>query len=411
LVPGDRLAPVRQVAAEAGVSPNTAAAAYQELARRGVVRTAGRSGTVVASGPPLPSRPKLLLPPGVRNLADGNPDRALLPDLGPALAALEPPHRLYGGIAAHPALVQIVRRGFEGDGIPAASVAVVGGALDGVERLLTAHLRPGDRVVVEEPGYAGIYDLVAANGFAAHPVPVDDRGLRVAPLEAALVSGADAVVLVPRAQNPTGAALDAERAADLAGLFRRYPGVLVVEDDHAGPICGAPAHSATQGLSRWAVVRSFAKSLGPDLRVAAVAGDAESVGRLEGRQAVGTGWVSHLLQTVVAHLLADPATGPFLRAATRTYAARRAGLLDALAAKGIPAAGRSGLNVWVPVPEEQSMVRALLDAGWAASAGEPYRRGSPPALRITISTLTPAEATEVAAALASALRGGAGRSG
>src|SRR5687768_6796480 len=104
LRPGDRLAPVRRLAEATGVSPATAASAYRELGRRGLVRGAGRGGTVVASGPPLPSRARLVVPAGVRNLADGNPDPALLPDLGPALAAVRPPQRLYGGEAAYPEL-------------------------------------------------------------------------------------------------------------------------------------------------------------------------------------------------------------------------------------------------------------------------------------------------------------------
>ena len=411
LRPGDRLAPVRRLAEATGVSPATAAAAYRELGRRGLVRTAGRGGTVVAPGAPLPTRSRLVIPAGVRNLADGNPDPALLPDLGPALAAIRPPHRLYGEAAAHPGLLAEVRQAFKADAIPAESVGIVGGALDGAERALTVHLRPGDTVVVEEPGYAGIYDLVAALGLSARPVPVDRFGLEVEPLEAALAAGTRAVLLVPRAQNPTGAALDEERAAALNAVLRRNRPVLVVEDDHCGPIAGAPALSVCGGLERWAVVRSFAKSLGPDLRVAALAGDPVTVARVEGRQSVGTGWVSHILQEVVARLLGQRSTGRCLKLATRRYHERRTACLAALDDRGIAARGGTGLNIWVPVPEEQSVVRALLDAGWAVAAGEPYRRGSGPAVRITISTLEPAESSALAAVLASALRAGYTRIG
>ena len=50
LAPGDRLPPVRALAAELGLAANTVARAYRELEQAGVVRTGGRAGTVVTAG-------------------------------------------------------------------------------------------------------------------------------------------------------------------------------------------------------------------------------------------------------------------------------------------------------------------------------------------------------------------------
>jgi DNA-binding transcriptional MocR family regulator len=386
------------------MSPGTVAAAYRRLRDRGLLQSHGRRGTVVAERPPVAVRSRLVVPAGVRNLADGNPDPSLLPDLSRVLAAMAPAHRLYGQPGKDDALVALAGRQFEADGLPAVPLAVVGGAMDGVERVLLAHLRPGDRVAVEDPGYAGVLDLLPALGLLPVPVPVDDRGLMPEALERALSGGLSAVVHTPRAQNPTGAALDERRARALRRLLLARPGVLVVEDDHAGPVSGAPFFTACRGLSRWAVVRSFSKSLGPDLRLAVLTGDLTTVARVEGRQALGTGWVSHVLQRAVAGLLAARTTAGLLRRAEDRYRRRRLDLLGALAGHGLPAHGGSGLNVWVPVPEEQVVAGALLEAGWAVAAGEPYRRRTPPGVRITISTLGPGEAEALAAALAGALR-------
>ncbi|HEV8650237.1 MAG TPA: aminotransferase class I/II-fold pyridoxal phosphate-dependent enzyme [Actinomycetes bacterium] len=404
LGPGTHLPTVRDLAGELGVSPATVAAAYAALRRRGVVTASGRRGTQVADRPPLPVRPAPPLPAGVHDLATGNPDPALLPAVGPVLPRLDLGARLYDERPDLPALVETASAQLAGDGVPAGPVAVVSGAMDGVERVLATHLRPGDRVAVEDPGYPQVFDLVAALGLVAEPVRLDRGGPLPGVLDRALGRRAAAAVLTPRAQNPTGAALGAERAAELRQVLDGHPGTLVVEDDHAGTVAGAPYRSLCQGRPRWAVVRSVSKALGPDLRVAVVTGDPDTIGRVEGRQLLGPGWVSHVLQGIVAELWTDQGTAGALERAAAAYADRRATLVGALARHGIAGQGDSGLNVWVPVPEEAGTVALLLEAGWAVAAGERYRLRSGPAVRITVATLRdPAEADRLAATLAAAV--------
>jgi DNA-binding transcriptional MocR family regulator len=235
------------------------------------------------------------------------------------------------------------------------------------------------------------------------PVAIDDRGLLPDALDEALRSGgAQAIVLTPRAHNPTGAALDGDRAAALRSVLDVAPQLLVVEDDHQGPIAGAPGHTLTRGRQRWAVVRSVAKSLGPDLRLAFVGGDSETIARVEGRLALGPGWVSHLLQRLVADLLDSTDVRQHLARAEATYARRRQALLTALDEHGIAATGRSGFNVWVPVPDETGVAGRLLQAGWAVALGARYRLASPPALRVTSANLPENLAPRFAADLAQA---------
>lgn len=402
---GSLLPTVRALAASLEVSPTTVAAAYRTLRARGLISAQGRRGTRISARPPLFSRPALETPRGVWNLIQGSPDPQLLPDLRPVVQQLALRPRLYGEATNRACLLALATEQLQADNIPAAALAIMGGALDAIERVLQAHVRPGDRIAVEDPGYAEIFDLLSVLGLIVEPVAIDDYGLVPDVLDRILRNKVKACILTPRAQNPTGAALDETRARELRKIFDRHAEVLVIEDDHAGPVAGVPALTVCHSKKdRWAVVRSVSKSLGPDLRLAVVAGDATTIARVEGRQSIGAGWVSHILQEIVENLWSDPAVAEQLRIAAETYAARRAALITALKEHGIAARGRSGLNVWIPVPEEGSLMTSLAAAGWGIRGGERYRMKSPPAIRVTIATLLPTDAARLAADIARSLQ-------
>jgi DNA-binding transcriptional MocR family regulator len=401
VAPGGGLPPVRDLATRLKVSPATVAAAYKLLRVRGLIAGAGRAGTRVTPHPPSPvSKRHAPLAEGLVDLASGNPDPDLLPPLESALRSIAPRPHLYGEPGELRPLMTFLSAEFEADGIPAQSMALVSGALDGLERVLREHLRPGDAVAVEDPSFPGVLDLLAASGYARLPFAVDDEGPLPDSADAA-VRRAKAIVMTPRAQNPTGAALTLDRARDLQRILRRHTDVLLIENDPAGPVAGTPAATlAGAAVARWAVIRSTSKFLGPDLRLAAIAGDALTIARVEGRQALGARWISTILQRLVLALWSDPSSGRLLARAAEVYAQRRTALVTALAARGLAAYGRSGFNVWVPVRHEAPVVQALADAGWAVMAGERFRLRSPPAIRITTSSLRPADADRLAADLA-----------
>jgi DNA-binding transcriptional MocR family regulator len=414
LEPGQRLPSVRNLAAELGLSPATVAAGLAELRRRGVVVSEQRRGTRIGSRPPIgPQRAPLPVPPGARDLSRGNPDPALLPDPERALRRVRVRAGLYGEPQALPELLELARERLRADEIPCEALCVVSGALDGIERVLGAHLRPGDRVVVENPGYAALFDLLRALGLSLVPAAVDGHGMLPAALAAALDRGAGAVVLTPRGQNPTGAAFDAARAQQLAAVLAEHPSVLTIEDDHLAQIAGTPMHSTLAyrdpSPGRWAATRSVSKALGPDLRLALLAGDPLTLARVEGRQLCGPGWVSRVLQTLVLSLWRDQDVERQVESASATYARRRERLLEALRRRGVSAEGASGLNVWIPVAEEASTVSALLQRGWVTAPGAAYRlEGAEPAVRVTTATLLEDEADRLAGDVATVLAPGAG---
>ncbi|MFH8371107.1 aminotransferase class I/II-fold pyridoxal phosphate-dependent enzyme [Streptomyces sp. NPDC018031] len=403
LPPGTLLPPVRRLAERLGVSPGTVAATYKELRRRGIVVTHGRGGTVVAAAPAIASRRPPVVPEGVRDLAGGHPDAGFLP-------ALLPPARLSPGARSHRAsprmapLEQLARDWFEADGVPADHVTFAHGALDCAARLLSVELRPGDPVAMEDPGYHHLLDLVAALGLRSVPVAVDDEGMRPEALRGALKAGARAVICSPRSQNPYGGCFSRARRDALAEVVAAAPEVLVIENDHAADIAGAPLHTLTSaGLPRWAQVRTVTKYLGTDLRWAAVACDAATLARHDGRLLLTSGWVSHVLQETVTRLMTDPATHDLVRRARDAYAERRSALVAALAGYGVDAHGASGLNVWVPVRDEAAAVNGLRTRGWWVAAGARFRLAAPPGVRITTAELPPEDGARLAADFAAVL--------
>lgn len=405
LGPNEKLPPVRALADRLGVSAATVAAAYKSLQVRGLLVGEGRRGTRTSPRVGAAARQVAPIPPGVRDLSYGNPDPALLPSLEGVLKRIDPAPRLYVNELVHPALRKAAEKAFAADGIPVSSVGVVGGAFDGIERVLRARLRAGDRVGVEDPGFTGVFDLLTSLNHSLVPIEVDDEGFVPVAFEAALKQGVKALVYTPRAQNPFGAALTEKRAAALRKILARYPEVVLVEDDHAGAISGEPALTlATPDREFWAVIRSVSKALGPDLRLATMTGDPLTMERVLRRQNLGMRWVSHIIQQIAADFLNDRSVRKLLRTATRTYAERREALMRELGRHGIDSFGRSGFNVWIPVDQEAEVCQGLLGKKWSVRAGEGFRLQTPPAIRVTTSTLDPADAERFASDLAALIR-------
>jgi DNA-binding transcriptional MocR family regulator len=401
-----QLPTIRELAATLRVSPVTVAAAYRLLRTRGLAVGHGRRGTRL--------RPQTVaqahtaraasMAEGVIDLATGNPDPDLLPPIDVALRTVSAAPHLYGEPLELRPLIAFAAAEFEADGIPSDAVTVTSGALDAVERVLREHLRAGDRVVVEDPTLPALLDLLASLALTPQPCALDDHGVEPGAFERALGPQVRAVIVTPRAQNPTGAAMTTRRAADLSRALRRRPQVVLIEIDPAGPVSGVSAVTLVDpSREHWAVVKSTSKFLGPDLRVALMAGDALTVARVQRRQALGVRWVSHLLQRLTLALWSDPSNGRRLARAADVYAQRRSALSDALAASGIAAHARSGFNMWIPVGEETATVQSLAERGWAVAPGERFRLRSAPAIRVTTSALAPDEARRFAADLAAVL--------
>ncbi|CAN5120267.1 aminotransferase class I/II-fold pyridoxal phosphate-dependent enzyme [soil metagenome] len=381
LAPGDRLPTVRELASDLGVSPATVSHAWQALSGVGLIVSRGRSGSFVRESP------RKWLPPRFQGLAGqleatrldlstGTPDPELLPALGPAFS------RVSGraGTVSYldqpviPELEAVLRASWPYE---VEAMTVVDGALDALSRALELVVRFGDRVVVEDPGFPPIYDLLEHFGSVRIPVGVDGEGMRPDLLERALTQRPTAIVLQPRAQNPTGRSLTVERSRDLAEVIRRSRHAreaIVLEDDHSGAISAMPDVSLGAWIPDQVLhIRSFSKSHGPDLRIAALGGPTELIDPIVARRILGPGWTSRMLQTMLHDLLTEATSVAQISDARRAYGARQRGLSEALGRQGIVLPPSDGVNTWLPVADERAAIVQLAAAGIRVAAGTPFQ--------------------------------------
>lgn len=412
LQPGDRLPTVRELGATLGVSPATVSHAWQALSQAGLIESRGRAGSFVRQHPQNWLPPRMVglaagadLGPDAAHLdlSRGTPDPLLLPALAPALSRISARAETmsYHELPVIPELGRVLDASWP---YRAESLTVVDGALDAVSRSLEAVVRYGDKVVLESPGFPAFFDLVQALGASVVPVAIDENGIVPSSLAAALQQGPSAVVLQPRAQNPTGASMSAERARELARVIsasRAGSRAIVIEDDHSGAISTAPPVSLGSWLPEQVLhVRSFSKSHGPDLRIAALGGPAALIDRIVSRRMLGPGWTSRMVQRILYDLLTDGTALDEVTEARRQYYSRQKALCTALAFYGSPpSAGLvtentatpdaadtvtgsglpDGINLWLPVANERSALVQLAAAGIRVAPGSPFLAGGAPA--------------------------------
>lgn len=375
LSPGDQLPTVRALAKSLRVSASTVSDAWKILQAHAVITTDRRRGTTVRSTRGTVDGRYWHVPvaPGTLavDLSTGTPDPSLLPPLGPVLAKLhlDLPVTSYLDDPVVPELETLLRDRWPFD---PRVLTIVDGAQDALDRLIQSIVRLGDTVIVEEPTFPPIIDMLEIAGAHTIGVSLDDEGLNLDNLREAMAYEPVAIFIQPRAQNPTGASLSAERATALAEIIDDTS-TIVIEDDHSGMISGAELVSLGRHLPDQTIhIHSFSKSHGPDLRLAAIGGPSEVLGPLVRRRHLGPSWTSRLLQTVLLTLLSDPAAEQGVIEAAITYQERRDGLAQALEKHDVEVTPGSGINMWIPVPNEQNTLIALAASGIGVAPGRPF---------------------------------------
>jgi len=353
--------------------------------------------------------------PGAVDCSTGRPDVALLPlavlkrAWRSAIESVTPADLQYTGPETMAPLARTLVGLLEQEGIEARSEDVLVGSSAQQLMMLALEVASALRgtekvgVAIEEPGYPTIMDSFERAGARLLPVAVDECGAVPESLAAALEAGAGMVLLTPAAQNPTGASWSDQRRSELADVLAGHPEVVAVEDDQFAGIAGVRPGSLLGDerlAERVIYIRSFSKSMGPDLRIAAAAARPRLRALLAEAKSFADGWTSRLLQRTLAGALADEELPELLAKARVSYAERRRLAADALngvlaAHQGSTWCGPDGLNLWVHLPPGLDAAEAAeraAAAGVRVAPGEAFfiRPGRSDVLRLNAGSV-PAE--------------------
>lgn len=299
LPPGARLPPDRVLASALAVGRSTVVAAYEQLAVEGrIVRRQG-SGTRVAGAATAPRRATTeapaflhLLEPkdGVIMLACAAPDSPPAELVEAYARTLPQLADTAGDIGYHPIGHLRLRRAiadrYTRRGVPTSSeqVLVTTGGQQALSLLARALLRPGDRVLVETPTYAGVLEAFREEGAVLRGLPVGLSGFADAVAEHRPV----VAYVIASFHNPTGAVLPALRRQRLAETAPAAGVVLI--DDEALTDLGFPGESTPPPLAAYhdevITVGSLSKVVWGGLRIGWVRAPARVVARLARLRAV-----------------------------------------------------------------------------------------------------------------------------
>jgi GntR family transcriptional regulator/MocR family aminotransferase len=420
---GERLPSSRELARALGVSRGMVQDCYGQLLAEGYLtsrtgsatRVAGvsgqQAGDQAAGSLAVPSSwslplPSLLSPsPLIADFEPGVPDLSSFPRTDWAWAVKQACTQVaaadlgYGDPRGSPVLREVLAGYLRRVRAAAASpeqMIISTGFAQGINLVLRALARQGGvtRVAFEDPGYGSAkadetVRAVLAMGIDVSYVPVDDEGLVVGELAA---SGAQAVVVTPAHQSPTGVVLSAARRQALTDWARRNSGY-VIEDDYDSEFrYDKEPVGALQGLApdRVFLLGTASKALAPAVRLGWVHAPSALAAAVAAEKEMSDRGSCMLDQLALATLLTTGRYDRHLRRMRTVYAARRTALTDAFArhAPRVQLTGlAAGFHAVAPLPrgaDETAVTAAALERRVGLHGIGEYRgnpdAAAPPAL-------------------------------
>lgn len=461
LLPGERLPSTRVLAAREGIGRNTALRVYRRLVEEGYVEGCHGRGTFVATDlagcQGVPSRrPASRRAKRRRKLATSRrserlaklapswvaPSRSLPYDfhygrpsdedfpwttwrrvLFRCVRELSLRELEYGDPAGLPALrsqIAMHLRETRGVACDDEQILIVNGSQQGLCLAAEVLLDPGDRVVMEEPGYAGAQTVFRAAGATLMAAPVGPDGVDFGEL-AGSTRSTRIVYVTPSHQFPTGTVMSLPQRFALLEWARRR-GAWIFEDDYDSELrYGVRPVESLQGLDPNDSVLyagTFSKLMFPAMRIGYLVAPRPIVAKLRTAKAVADTGTSMLQHHALAEFMAAGHFGRHIRRSRARNARRRAALVtelvDRLGLEVEVLGADAGLHVMlrfprIPLRAEARIIARAAEVGVGVYSPSSFflrpRRGGPASLLLGYASLSPEAIRRGAARLASIVSG------
>jgi GntR family transcriptional regulator/MocR family aminotransferase len=195
---------------------------------------------------------------------------------------------------------------------------------------LTAHclLKPGDHVVVENPGYKPAWLAFESAGATLLPIPVDQEGIITDQLKILLASYKTirAIYITPHHQFPTTVTLSLQRRLELIALSNQY-GFTIIEDDydnefHFGQRPVLPV-SSFENVEHYVYIGTMSKIVAPALRIGYLASSRELITRVNRLRGIIDVQGDNMMAQAILQLINEGHIKRHLRRATILYKSKR----------------------------------------------------------------------------------------
>lgn len=402
-----RLPTVRGLARSLGVTRLTVQNAYAELQADGWIEATVGRGTFVSTAVQQmslqPTVGQYLTPDsaisdmlainqviGVRSMAMAHADPALFPveSFWQQMERLKPEANQllsYGPIQGDTTLrVAIVNLLAEDNiAVTPGDILITSGAIQSISLATAAIAQPGDTVLVEQPTFLAVLNILKAQGLRPLHIAMQSDGPDLDQMEQLIKTHRPrCYYTIANFHNPTGYSISATKRQTILQLAQKY-NMLILEDDIYGKLGFAepppPSFKQQDVAERVLYLSSFSKMLMPGLRVGyLLMPPAWRDQLLTLRRATDLCGTS-LLQRAVAHFLQDGGLKKHLRRVVPIYRERRDALLASLG-RWMPTAvhwtePQGGFSCWLTLPRQQSpglLYRQALAHGFAFTPGEAY---------------------------------------